>query len=383
MSATTFNVIANLVKTCIGTGMLALPNTVYLGGLIPAIVILIVVPSWIVYCTKLITDSFCAFDTKPKPEEDPYVLLADKAFGKVGVLLLQISFVITVYGIAVAYEITWNMLLAGLNWKQWGLEFFSNKWFWGVVYFFLACILALLKDLRALAKPSQMGNFFIITVSIIVIIYGICSFGLHIDTKNLMWTTPLDLAKLFGVVCYSLGIAVIGPTSYNTMKKPEQYFKALVTSVVIAVLVYMSLGVLGAMSYNRAPGGIDPLVINNIPSSNIIYYICCIGICFVAYFSYPVAVFPGILALESGIKESEEGEGYFVKNWKRIVLRIFMTLVVTVISIVFPNFKGVVSLIGCLTISFVTFVFPPLIHYVLVPQTKGKQIRDIILAMLG
>jgi len=44
--------------------------------------------------------------------------------------------------------------------------------------------------------------------------YGICSFGLHIDTKNLMWTTPLDLAKLFGVVCYSLGIAVIGPTSY-------------------------------------------------------------------------------------------------------------------------------------------------------------------------
>ena len=29
-----------------------------------------------------------------------------------------------------------------------------------------------------------------------------------------MWTTPLDLAKLFGVVCYSLGIAVIGPTSY-------------------------------------------------------------------------------------------------------------------------------------------------------------------------
>ena len=116
------------------------------------------------------------------------------------------------------------MLLAGLNWKQWGLEFFSNKWFWCVVYFFLACILALLKDLRALAKPSQMGNFFIITVSIIVIMceqssqlihsYGICSFGLHIDTKNLMWTTPLDLAKLFGVVCYSLGIAVIGPTSY-------------------------------------------------------------------------------------------------------------------------------------------------------------------------
>lgn len=80
---------------------------------------------------------------------------------------------------------------------------------------------------------------------------------------------------------------------------------------------------------------------------------------------------------------AEEGEGYFVKNKKRIALRIFMTLLVTFISIVFPNFKGVVSLIGCLTISFVTFIFPPLIHYVLVPQIKAKQVRDIILALLG
>lgn len=72
-----------------------------------------------------------------------------------------------------------------------------------------------------------------------------------------------------------------------------------------------------------------------------------------------------------------------MRNWKRIVLRLCMTLLVTIISIVFPNFKGVVSLIGCLTISFVTFVFPPLLHYVLVPQTKAKQVKDIILAMLG
>ena len=87
------------------------------------------------------------------------------------------------------------------------------------------------------------------------------------------------------------------------MKKPEQYTKALITSVIIAVLVYMSLGVLGALSYSNDPHQIDPLVINTIPSNHPVYYICCIGICFVAYFSYPVAVFPGILALESGIKE--------------------------------------------------------------------------------
>ena len=35
------------------------------------------------------------------------------------------------------------------------------------------------------------------------------------------------------------------------------------------------------------------------------YIVCCVCVCFVAYFSYPVAVFPGILALESGIKQCE------------------------------------------------------------------------------
>ena len=88
------------------------------------------------------------------------------------------------------------------------------------------------------------------------------------------------------------------------MKKPEEYTKALISSVIIAVLVYMSLGVLGALSYSNDPHQIDPLVINNIPSNHPVYCIC-----FVAYFSYPVAVFPGILALESGIKECRREGG--------------------------------------------------------------------------
>lgn len=44
--------------------------------------------------------------------------------------------------------------------------------------------------------------------------FGIWKYGLQIDKEHLLWNTPLDLAKLFGVICYSLGVAVIGPTSY-------------------------------------------------------------------------------------------------------------------------------------------------------------------------
>ena len=136
-----------------------------------------------------------------------------------------------------------------------------------------------------------------------MISYGIAKYGLHVDHDHLLWSTPLDLAKLFGVICYSLGIAVIGPTSYNTMKKPQQYNMALIVSVLIVVVVYMSLGLFGGMSFSQDPQGINPLVIMNIDRHSWIYILNCIFVCFVAYFSYPVTVFPGILALESGIKE--------------------------------------------------------------------------------
>ena len=87
------------------------------------------------------------------------------------------------------------------------------------------------------------------------------------------------------------------------MKKPQQYNMALIVSVFIVVVVYMSLGLFGGMSFSQDPQGINPLVIMNIDRHSWIYILNCIFVCFVAYFSYPVAVFPGILALESGIKE--------------------------------------------------------------------------------
>ena len=104
-------------------------------------------------------------------------------------------------------------------------------WFWGIVYCVLAIPLALLKNLKALAVPSMMGNIFIVTVSLIVIMFGsisssltpsfgIWKYGLQIDKEHLLWNTPLDLAKLFGVICYSLGVAVIGPTSYVPLSLP-------------------------------------------------------------------------------------------------------------------------------------------------------------------
>ena len=75
------------------------------------------------------------------------------------------------------------MLLSGLPWKEWGMEFFAQKWVWAVVYFVFACILALLKDLRALALPSLMGNIFIISVSVIVIMYDNITYAQYIHSS--------------------------------------------------------------------------------------------------------------------------------------------------------------------------------------------------------
>ena len=75
-----------------------------------------------------------------------------------GVIILQLCFVITVYGIAVAYEvsyhisfykyqITWNSLLSGL-FEGTRFTLLQQYWPWALLYCLLAIPLSLLKNLK-------------------------------------------------------------------------------------------------------------------------------------------------------------------------------------------------------------------------------------------
>lgn len=91
----------------------------------------------------------------------------------------------------------------------------------------------------------------------------------------------------------------------------------------------------------------------------------------------------------------------FVTDWRRILLRLGCLLVVCFIGYIFPQFDNVVSfnilyayswiswflysdVLGCFTVSAVSFILPFVIHYILTPQiTKKDKVIDIIMIICG
>ncbi|KAK8805875.1 hypothetical protein WA158_002531 [Blastocystis sp. Blastoise] len=292
-SASDFQTFGNLVKVCVGMGVLALPLATYNAGFIATFSLGIIAVLWIVYSLKRLlscihSNDYIAMIDDSSSSQDPYADLISRAFPKYGKWLLNFCYVVTLYGAAVAYVITWDKLLSGFDWESMGLSFLSNSIVWAVIFFIIACPLSLIHSLSSLGIVSQIGNVVLALSVIIVIIYGGVTYGFHYD--NAMWLprNPLSIANIFGVLCFSLGVAFIGASSHASMAKKTHFFPVLIISLVTCICFYYIFGSLSVFFYS-ADSEIHGLILENIPSSSIYYVIASIGLALTCILSYPIA----------------------------------------------------------------------------------------------
>lgn len=135
------------------------------------------------------------------------------------------------------------------------------------------------------------------------------------------------------------------------MEKSSKFEQALIVSLAVPGVIYILFAVCGVIFYNNAPGasrvsesrvgGIQDLILSNIPSISWYYIISAIGLSLVCFLSYPIAVYPALIACEAWIKESENR--VIVTNWKRVLQRLGVVVVTCALAYFIPNFKVVVS----------------------------------------
>ena len=169
------------------------------------------------------------------------------------------------------------------------------------------------------------------------------------------------------------------------MEKSDKFNVVLWISLAICALLYALLGGFGSFFYHNDEKGIDPIILDNMASNPYFYYITAIGICLSCIASYPIAVYPAALAVEAWIKDpiDKPDNKTFVRNWKRILVRLFCLALTTTIAILVTDFKKVIGLIGCVTVSAVQFILPPLIHWRLQPSSTWQAIIDWTLFVIG
>ena len=81
------------------------------------------------------------------------------------------------------------------------------------------------------------------------------------------------------------------------MENPGRFKSALIVSLIVPSVIYIVFAFAGVIFYNEK--GIRDIILANIPSDTLYYQISAIGL------SYPIAVYPALIACEAWIKEGE------------------------------------------------------------------------------
>lgn len=83
------------------------------------------------------------------------------------------------------------------------------------------------------------------------------------------------------------------------------------------------------------------MILANIPRKSAWYIGSAIGLSLVCFLSYPIAVYPALIACEAWISEQETKT--MVTNWKRVLQRLGVVVVTSLLAYFIPSFQMVVS----------------------------------------
>ena len=204
-----------------------------------------------------------------------------------------------VFGEFVNVQIVFSDLLSGLPWEDWGFSLGSSKFFWGAVYFIIVIPLSLLRDLSSMSFMSIGGLVALLSSIILYVVYGGLHFKINFETSFLWPKSLSDFANMFGVCCLCFAVPFYGKSKFGGV---------LYGSLLFSGFFYILVGVGCSLLYNRAPGGIGEIFIENIDHKSWFYFIAAGLLSLNSLFSYPIIAYPPVLCLETLLHDGRERE---------------------------------------------------------------------------
>mmetsp|Transcript_9130 Transcript_9130/g.10577 ORF Transcript_9130/g.10577 Transcript_9130/m.10577 type:complete len:493 (+) Transcript_9130:123-1601(+) len=434
-----FQTISNIIKLCIGSGVLALPYAVNEAGLVCHVVGLSLVTLWNIYSTdRLIkcreymqefryymkrAESFSSADdsysSKTSTESqraslhqsEEHVTLHQNmsselaedantgtlgkvslfAFGKVGLHAIDSVMMILMFGIIIAYED------AILGFVQATPATTGSKNLDAILMLLIIIPLASLSDFSSIAKVAALGTVVLFIIFISIGYYGLNENGLQgfesISDQNLWPSSFSAISSWYGIVVFGFGSV---PFTYNiqdAMKHPNQILKATNISLWIVFMTYAVMGDILSIIFWPSLHGFKTDMISILPNNATFPTILRLSMTLVILTTAPLIIVPtgDLIVNKFGLINSSSGS---MSSKIGMMLRITICIFCAFVSVFVPNFVYVISFVGCCLGSFISFVYPPLIHIKCLFKVKKLQTKnhssqkytivlDVILLLIG
>ena len=241
--------------------------------------------------------------------------------------------------------------------------------------------LALIRNISKLGPAAMVADVFILIGLTYIWYFDIAS----IANFGIAPTTVLFNSKTYtltvGACIFTFeGIGLILPIQ-SSMRHPEKFEWLLYIVMVIVTIIFASVGLLCYMTFG-AETQIE--VINNFPQTNKLVNAVQFLYAMAVLVGTPVQLFPPIRILEGKIFGSRSGKHSQTVQWKKNAFRTAIVVLCIVVSILgSANLDRFVALIGSFACVPLVYIYPPLLHYKGIAETKWLKTGDFVLMTFG
>lgn len=242
--------------------------------------------------------------------------------------------------------------------------------------------LALIRNISKLGPAALLADIFILFGLVYIWYYDIATLasqGLH-PTVRLF--NPRDFTLTMGSAIFTFeGIGLLLPIQ-SSMAQPDKFSHLLYIVMVIVTVIFTSVG---ALCYATFGERTRVEIISNYPQSsklvNVVQFLYSVAI----LVGTPVQLFPAARIIETSLfKESPSGKRSSATKWKKNGFRAGMTVLCCLIAIVgASDLDKFVALIGSFACVPLVYIYPPLLHFKGVAESRWSKVGDAAMMIVG
>ncbi|GAB0094803.1 proton-coupled amino acid transporter-like protein CG1139 [Sergentomyia squamirostris] len=357
--------LAHLLKSSLGTGILAMPMAFKNAGLLFGGIGTIVVGFLCTYCVHILVKTSHDVCKKGKVPSLGFAETCEKVFelgprpvqrfSNAAKLFVDYALMATYYSAACVYIVFIATSFAKvINYElelEWDVRIYI------ALVFLPVLAMGQIRELKYLVPFSATANVFII-VTFGVTLYFMFNVELEFHDKPL-FSSFGQLPLFFATVIFAMeGIGVVMPVE-NSMTKPQHFLGCpgvLNTAMITVIVLYAVMGFFG---YVRFGDIVEGSITLNLPQDEPVAQVAQILIALAILFTFGLQFYVPMDILWRKIKDRIPKEKH---NISQIVIRTGIILICSAVAAAVPNLEPFISLVGSLFFSTLGLLVPAIVE---------------------
>lgn len=299
--------------------------------------------------------------------------IACAAVGAKGKFVVQVSIVVSQFGICIAYIIFIGQLAASMNFMRSSAVMFLQL--------ILLIPLCLIRSVENMEYPNLVADILIVFGLAVVLVSSVMVIAAYDRPEASSTIVPFNKSTcgiFIGMSIFTFeGIPMVLPIQ-SAMKEPERFNSIFYMMFAGIVTLFTLFGLLGYVAWGNA---VQTVVLLNLHRTSALTYVVKVGYMAALILSVPLMFLPGARITELWVFGVLKRASF---TWEKNALRAIEVTAFALIAVKCQDyFDRFLAFTGAFCCAPIAFIYPTLFHLRLCAKTPAEKALDVFLILLG